>query len=139
MRVTEEVDALATFGIAPIDFLVVPRVVALFLMVPLLCLYSIVLGILGGAVVGVFMLGLSRQLYFDQTLRSLSLPDLYGGLFHAAVYGLLVGITGCLRGIRCGNDAAAVGAATTSAVVTGVVAIVVADGILAVVFNALGI
>jgi len=139
MKVTEEVDALATFGISPIDFLVVPRVVALFLMVPLLCLYSIVLGILGGAVVGVFMLGLSRQLYFDQTLRSLSLPDLYGGLFHGVVYGLLVGITGCLRGMRCGNDAAAVGAATTSAVVTGVVAIVVADGILAVVFNVLGI
>lgn len=139
MKVTEEIDALATFGISPIDFLVVPRVVALSLMVPLLCLYSMVLGILGGALVGVFMLGISPHLYFDQTVQRLSLPDLYGGVFRGAVYGLLVGITGCLRGMRCGKDAAAVGAATTSAVVTGVVAIVVADGILAVVFNALGI
>ena len=112
---------------------------ALFLKVPFLCLYSMLLGILGGAVVGVFMLGLSPNLYFDQTIRSLSLSDLYGGVFRGAVYGILVGLTGCLRGMRCGSDAAAVGAATTSAVVTGVVAIVVADGILAVIFNALGI
>ena len=139
MRVTEEVDALSTFGISPVDFLVVPRVVALAVMVPVLCLYSMLLGILGGALVGVFMLRLSPHLYFDQTIRSLSIDDLYGGVFHGAVYGLLVGITGCLRGMRCGRDAAAVGAATTSAVVTGVVAIVVADGILAVVFSALGI
>jgi phospholipid/cholesterol/gamma-HCH transport system permease protein len=139
MKVTEEIDALATFGISPIEFLVVPRVVALSLMVPFLCLYSMLLGILGGAVVGVFMLGLSPHLCIDQTIRSLSLSDLYGGVFRGAVYGLLVGLTGCLRGMRCGSDAAAVGAATTSAVVTGIVAIVVADGILAVIFNALGI
>jgi len=139
MKVTEEIDALATFGISPVDFLVVPRVVALFLMVPFLCLYSMVLGVLGGGLVGVSMLGLSPHLYFDQTIRALSLSDLYGGVFRGAVYGLLVGITGCLRGMQCGKDAAAVGTATTSAVVTGVVAIVVADGILAVVFNALGI
>jgi len=139
MKVTEEIDALATFGISPIDFLVLPRVVALFLMVPFLCLYSMVLGILGGALVGVCMLGLSPHLYVDQTIRALSLSDLWGGVFRGALYGILVGITGCLRGMRCGRDAAAVGAATTSAVVTGVVAIVLADGILAVVFNALGI
>jgi phospholipid/cholesterol/gamma-HCH transport system permease protein len=139
MKVTEEIDALATFGISPMDFLVVPRVVALFLMTPFLCLYSMVLGILGGSLVGIFMLGLSPHLYLDQTIRALSLSDLWGGVFRGALYGILVGITGCLRGMRCGRDAAAVGAATTSAVVTGVVAIVVADGILAVVFNALGI
>jgi phospholipid/cholesterol/gamma-HCH transport system permease protein len=98
-----------------------------------------VLGILGGSLVGIFMLGLSPHLYLDQTIRALSLSDLWGGVFRGALYGILVGITGCLRGMRCGRDAAAVGAATTSAVVTGVVAIVVADGILAVVFNALGI
>jgi phospholipid/cholesterol/gamma-HCH transport system permease protein len=139
MKVTEEIDALATFGISPIDFLVVPRVVALLLMVPFLCLYSMVLGILGGSLVGIYMLGLSPNLYLDQTIRALSLADLWGGIFRGAVYGVLVGITGCLRGMRCGRDAAAVGAATTSAVVTGIVAIVVADGLLAVVFNGLGI
>jgi phospholipid/cholesterol/gamma-HCH transport system permease protein len=139
MKVTEEIDALKTFGIPEIDFLVLPRVVALFLMTPFLCLYSIVLGCLGGAIVGIGMLGLSPQLYVDQSLRALELVDLYGGLFRGVVYGLLVGLTGCLRGMRCGNDAAAVGQATTSAVVSALVAIIVADGIIAVVFNALGI
>jgi len=108
-------------------------------MVPFLCLYSMVLGILGGSLVGIYMLGLSPNLYLDQTIRALSLTDLWGGVFRGAVYGILVGIAGCLRGMRCGRDAAAVGAATTSAVVTGIVAIVVADGLLALVFNGLGI
>jgi phospholipid/cholesterol/gamma-HCH transport system permease protein len=139
MKVTEEIDALTTFGISVVDFLVLPRVVALFLMTPFLCLYAIVLGCLGGALVGVGMLGLSPRLYLDQTLRAVELSDLYGGVFRSAVYGLLVGLIGCLRGMRCGNDAAAVGEATTGAVVTALVAIVVADGILAVVFNVLGI
>jgi phospholipid/cholesterol/gamma-HCH transport system permease protein len=139
MKVTEEIDALQTFGISVVDFLVLPRVVALFLMTPVLCLYSIVLGCLGGALVGVGMLGLSGRLYFDQTLRALELSDLFGGVFHSIVYGLLVGLIGCLRGMRCGSDAAAVGEATTSAVVSALVAIVVADGVMAVVFNALGI
>jgi phospholipid/cholesterol/gamma-HCH transport system permease protein len=139
MKVTEEIDALETFGIPKIDFLVLPRVVALFLMTPFLCLYAIVLGCLGGAIVGIGMLGLSPQLYIDQSLRSVQLSDLYGGLFRGVVYGLLVGVTGCLRGMRAGNDAAAVGQAATSAVVTALVAIIVADGIIAVLFNALGI
>jgi phospholipid/cholesterol/gamma-HCH transport system permease protein len=139
MKVTEEIDALQTFGISVVDFLVLPRVVALFLMTPFLCLYSIVLGCLGGALVGVGMLGLSARLYFDQTLRALEMKDLFSGVFHSVVYGLLVGLVGCLRGMRSGDDAAAVGEATTSAVVSALVAIVVADGIFAVVFNALGI
>ncbi|HTF91174.1 MAG TPA: ABC transporter permease [Planctomycetota bacterium] len=139
MKVTEEIDALSTFGLSPMEFLVVPRIVALFLMTPFLCLYSMVLGICGGAMVGVGMLGLSPQLYLDQTLESLQMLDLYGGVFRSAVYGVLIGITACLRGMRCGNDAAAVGEATTSAVVTALVVIVIADGVMAVVFNALGI
>lgn len=139
MKVTEEVDALKTFGISTVDFLVLPRVLALFVMMPFLCLYSMVLGILGGAIVGVGMLGLSRQLYLDQTLQAVTLSDLYGGLFHGAVYGLLIGIIGCRRGLNCGNDAGAVGEATTSAVVTALVAIVVADGLMAVIFDALGV
>ena len=139
MKVTGEIDALTTFGISAVDFLVVPRVVAMFLMMPILCLYSVVLGCVGGAMVGVGMLGISPRLYLDQTLDSLELVDLNGGLFHGCVYGFLIGITGCLRGMQSGRDAAAVGDATTSAVVTSIVAIIVADGILAVLFNALGI
>jgi phospholipid/cholesterol/gamma-HCH transport system permease protein len=139
MKVTEEIDALTTFGISPIDFLVVPRIVALFLMMPILCLYGSVLGCVGGALVGVGLLDLSPQLYLDQTVDSLSFSDLYGGLFRGTVYGVIIGVTGCLRGMRCGNDAAAVGRATTSAVVTAIVAIIVADGVIAVLFDAMGV
>lgn len=139
MTVTEEVDALTTFGISAVDFLVLPRIVALVLMTPFLVLYAIVLGIGGGAIVGVGMLDVSAELYFDQTLSALSLTDLWGGLFRGSVYGVLIAIIGCLRGMQCGNNAAAVGEATTSAVVTTLVAIVVADGVLAVLFNLIGI
>ncbi len=139
MKITEEVDALVTFGIPPIEFLVLPRMLALCLMMPLLCLYADILGILGGALVGSGLLGLSAKLYWQQTLSALSLEDLLVGLFKAGVYGVLVAVSGCLRGMQCSGSAAAVGAAATSAVVTGIVAIIVADGIFAVVFDALGI
>jgi phospholipid/cholesterol/gamma-HCH transport system permease protein len=139
MKVTEESDALTTFGISTMDFLVMPRIVALFVMTPFLCLYAIMLGILGGALVGLGMLDVSPRLYFDQTVQAIELVDLWGGLFRGAVYGALIAITGCMRGMQCGTNAAAVGAATTSAVVTAIVAIVVADGVMAVLFNILGI
>jgi len=139
MTVTEEVDALTTFGISAMDFLVLPRIVALVLMTPFLVLYAIVLGIGGGAIVGVGMLDISPELYFDQTLSALTLTHLWGGLFRGSVYGVLIAVIGCLRGMQCGNNAAAVGQATTSAVVSTLVMIVVADGVLAVLFNLLGI
>ena len=138
MKVTEEIDALVTFGIPPIEFLVLPRMIALCLMMPLLCMYANLLGILGGAIVGSLM-GLSSELYWQQTLSALSLADLLVGLFKAAVYGVLVAVSGCLRGMQASGSASAVGAATTSAVVTSIVAIIVADGLFAVVCNALGI
>jgi phospholipid/cholesterol/gamma-HCH transport system permease protein len=108
-------------------------------MMPFLCLYAIVLGILGGGLVGVGMFGLARQMYFTQTLEALTTTDLWGGLFRGLVYGLLIGLVGCRRGLEAGGDAGAVGQATTSAVVNAIVAIVVADGVMAVVFDALGL
>lgn len=132
MKVTEEVDALVTFGIPPIDFLVLPRMLALCLMMPLLCLYADILGILGGALVGSGVFGISARLYWQQTLSAVSLSDLMVGLSKASVYGLLVAVTGCRRGLQTSGSAAAVGASTTSAVVTAIVAIIVADGMFAV-------
>ena len=139
MKVTEEVDALVTFGIPPIDFLVLPRMLALCLMMPLLCLYADILGILGGALVGSGVFGLSPRLYWQQTLSAVSLSDLLVGLSKASVYGFLVAITGCRRGLQTSGSAAAVGAATTSAVVTAIVAIIVADGLFAVLCDLLEI
>jgi phospholipid/cholesterol/gamma-HCH transport system permease protein len=139
MKVTQEVDALSTMGISPLDFLVLPRMIALCVMMPLLCLYSDCLGILGGAAVGTGMLKLPLLVYYHQTAGAVHIADLVGGVFKASVYGVLIAISGCLRGMQCGNSSSAVGDAATSAVVTGIVFIISACGIFAVVFYALGI
>jgi phospholipid/cholesterol/gamma-HCH transport system permease protein len=139
MKVTQEIDALSTMGISPLDFLVLPRMIALCLMMPLLCLYSDCLGILGGLVVGTGMLKLPLLVYYHQTAGAVHIADLIGGVFKASVYGVLIAISGCLRGMQCGNSSSAVGDAATSAVVTGIVFIISACGIFSVVFYALGI
>jgi len=139
MKVTQEIDAFTTMGFSPLEFLVLPRVIALVLMMPLLCLYSDFVGVLGGAAIGVGMLNLSWTTYFRETSNAISLMDVFGGVFKSSIYGVLIALSGCLRGIQCGNSSSAVGDAATSAVVTGIVAIVVACGIFAVVFYVLGI
>jgi len=139
MRVNEEIDALTTMGISPIDFLVLPRMLALVVMLPLLCLYADLLGILGGLVVGVGMLDLGLVQYVVQTREALAPMDFVLGLIKSAAYGVLVAIAGCLRGMQCGNSSAAVGTAATSAVVTSIVWIVVASAILTLIYDALGV
>ncbi len=138
MTVGEEIDALRTSGFSPMDFLVLPRMLALVLMVPLLGLYADLLGILGGAFVAVSSFDLGFAQYYDQTLAALSLQQFALGLFKAAVFGVLVALAGCLRGMQCGRSAAAVGEAATSAVVTGIVWIIVVDAMLTVVYDILG-
>jgi len=139
MKVTQEIDALTTMGISPLEFLVLPRVLALVLMMPLLCLYADFVGIIGGAFVGVSMLELAARSYFQETISTLTFTNLLGGLVKATVYGALIGVAGCLRGFQCGTSSSAVGDATTQAVVTSIVMVVVACGIFAVVFNVLKI
>ena len=139
MQVTQETDALTTMGISPLDFLVLPRMLALCLMMPLLCLYSDFLGILGGAAVGTTMLHLPLRLYYEQTIHAVHIKDLLGGVFKASIYGVLIAISGCLRGLQSGNSSSAVGDAATSAVVTGIVFIISACGVFAVMFYLLGI
>ena len=139
MTVNEEIDALRTMGISPIDFLVVPRILALILMMPLLVLYADLMGILGGAFVGITMFDIGIYEYFRQTRSAIDLFDVFGGMFKGLVYGAIVAISGCLRGMECGRSSAAVGVATTSAVVTGIVFIVVACAVLTVIYNALDI
>jgi phospholipid/cholesterol/gamma-HCH transport system permease protein len=139
MKVTQELDAFTTMGFSPLEFLVLPRVIALVLMMPLLCLYSDFVGVMGGAVIGVGMLDLSWTTYFRETVNAINLTGLFGGVFKSSAYGVLIALAGCLRGIQCGNSSSAVGDAATSAVVTGIVAIVAACGVFAVVFYVLGI
>jgi phospholipid/cholesterol/gamma-HCH transport system permease protein len=124
MQVNEEIDALKTMGFSPTEFLVLPRMVALFLMMPLLCLT---------------MLDLGLMQYYLQTKQAVHLNNLWIGLVMSAVFGVLVAFSGCLRGIQCGRSASAVGEATTSAVVTGIVSIIVATAVINVICNVLGI
>jgi phospholipid/cholesterol/gamma-HCH transport system permease protein len=139
MTVNEEIDALSTMGVSPMEFLVLPRMLALMLMMPLLCLYADLMGVLGGFIVGVGMLDLGVVEYYNMTKASVSLNNLWIGLFHSAVFGILVALSGCLRGMQCGRSASAVGDAATSAVVTGIVSIIVATAIITIICNALGI
>jgi len=130
MQVNEEIDALETMGISPVDFLVLPRMIALIIMMPLLCLYADLMGILGGLIVGVGMLGINPIEYLNRTQETLTLTTLCIGLFHSAVFGVLVALAGCLRGMQCGRSASDVGYAATSAVVTGIISIIVATAII---------
>jgi phospholipid/cholesterol/gamma-HCH transport system permease protein len=139
MKVTQEIDAFTTIGLQPDEFLVLPRVIALVLMMPLLCLYADLIGVLGGAVVGTGMLDIPLTTYLQETRKAVTLGHLFGGVFKSTVYGVLIALCGCLRGLQCGKSSSAVGDAATSAVVTGIVAIVVACGVFAVAFYVLGI
>jgi phospholipid/cholesterol/gamma-HCH transport system permease protein len=139
MQVNEEVDALITMGISPMEFLVVPRMLALIVMMPLLCLYAILVGILGGLVVGAGMFDISFTEYMEQTRLALNLTHFGVGIAKSVIFGVLVAIAGCLQGMECGRSASAVGDAATSAVVTSIVLIVVTDGIFAVVSTIIGI
>jgi len=139
MQVNEEIDALNTLGVPPIDFLVMPRMIALALMMPLLTLYANLMGIIGGMIVGVFGLDLSFVQYYNETKSAVGFNDLWIGLFSGFVFGVLVATAGCMRGMQCGRSASAVGEATTSAVVTGIVSIVVSTAIITVICNVLGI
>jgi len=138
MTVNEEIDALRTLGISPTEFLVLPRMLALTLMMPLLCLYADFMGIFGGGIVGAFMLDIAPSQYINETILAVHLSDVLQGVIKSAAFGVLVALAGCLRGMQCGRSSEAVGATTTSAVVTAIVWIIVTDAVFAVVFNALG-
>jgi len=139
MQVNQEIDALKTLGISPMEFLVLPRMLALALMMPLLCLYANVMGILGGMVVGVGMLDIGLIQYFNETAKAVNLWNLGIGIFSGIVFGVIVALSGCMRGMQCGRSASAVGGAATSAVVTAIVGIILSTAVITVICNLLGI
>ncbi len=139
MQGNEEVDALRTMALEPMDFLVLPRVLALIMMAPFLVMYADIMGILGGAAVGANLPGVTLTQYVNRSSEALTLGGFAGGIFKGTVYAALVAIAGCMRGMQCGRSAAAVGGATTSAVVTGIVYVIAAAALLTMVFHVLGI
>lgn len=139
MQVNEEIDALKTLGIKISDYLVTPRLVSLVVTIPFLTLLADALGILGGAVVGVSFLDLSSSSYFDYSIKALSLKNILVGLMHSVVYGIIISLCGCYEGLNAGRDADSVGKATTGAVVTALVWMIVATGVLTVILEEMGI
>lgn len=139
MKVNQETDAFRTFQFSPIEFLVLPRMLALLFMMPLLTVFSNLAGIVGGLLIGVFMLDLSFLEYWNQTVNSLTLTNCAVGVTKSFFFGIIVAVTGCFNGMRCENNAAGVGKATTKAVVSGIMSIVAADAVFAVLFNILKI
>jgi phospholipid/cholesterol/gamma-HCH transport system permease protein len=139
MNATEEIDALRTAAIPPMEFLVLPRILALIIMLPLLTVYANVMGMAGGALLATSLLDVELLQYTVQKREAVGLADLATGLIKAGAYGVIVAVSGCLRGLQCGRTAAEVGDATTSAVVTSIVFIVVCSATLTVLFQILGI
>jgi phospholipid/cholesterol/gamma-HCH transport system permease protein len=139
MNVNQEIEAFVTMGIPAMEFLVVPRMLALCVMMPLLCLYADLIAILGGATVAVGMLGQSPLQYWVETRHAIGFTNIGLGIGKSIVFGALIALAGCLRGMRSGRDAAAVGEAATSAVVLAITWIIATDGLFAVICDLVGI
>lgn len=130
MKVTEEIDALRTLGISPIDFLVLPRLIALALMLPLLVIYADFVGIFGGMLVSTFMLGVPYEQFLSGIKVAVQAPSFYLGVIKGVVFGITVAMAGCQRGLQAGKGSDAVGVAATTAVVTGITLIIFFNAII---------
>lgn len=139
MQVNEEIDALHTLGVSPTEFLVLPRLIALVCMMPLLTIYADLMGILGGLIVGIGMLDLHMSEYIFATKRSLSVANIWIGIVHGTLFGVVIAICGCYHGMRCGRSALAVGVATTAAVVSSIVSLILVTAFVTVMCNWIGV
>ncbi len=138
MQTNEEIDAITTMGISPIEFLVVPRMLALFVMMPLLTIYADLLGIIGGGIVAGGM-GITPLQYINQAETAVSFTHFFVGMIKGLVFAVLIAVAGCRSGINSGRSSAAVGQAATEAVVTAIVYLIVADAAINILFQQLGI
>ncbi len=136
MQASEEIAAFRVLGINPVEYLVLPRVIALFFMLPLLTLYANFCGMLGGMVV-VTSMDISFEQYYNMTIRSINMPNFSSGLIKSFFFAILIAWAGCFRGMISGRSAQAVGDATTSAAVLSITLIVIADAVFAVLFDAI--
>ena len=140
MKLNEEIDSLRTFGISPMEFLIVPRTLSLLFMIPLLTIYADVVGILGGLVVGTVVMDFSVIHYFEQTQVALhSMWEIYSGLLKSVVFGLIIGLVGCYKGLHSGNDSSSLGRAVTASVVVAITLIVIIDAMFEVSFSYLNL
>lgn len=138
MKLTEEIDAMRTIGVSPMDVLVVPRVLAAVLMMPLLGFYASVVGIIGGATIAALTLGIPFMTFLVRIQEVVPLYDLYVGLLKAPVFGMIVALAGCYQGMQVKGNAEEVGLRTTKAVVQAIFAVIVLDAFFAIFFSELG-
>ncbi len=125
MRVSEEIDALEAMSIDPIRFLVMPRVVAMFIMAPVLTVFADIIGVLGGAIVGYYQVGVTYAAYYESVFDALVLTDINSSVIKAMVYGVLIAVVGCGRGLRAQTSAEGVGKATKDSVVASFILILI--------------
>jgi phospholipid/cholesterol/gamma-HCH transport system permease protein len=139
MNANEELDALRTFGISVIDFLITPRIIAMTLMMPFLCIFADFFGIIGGLVAAIPSMDVTVAKYISQTQHAVTLRDVLIGVTKCTSFGIIISATGCFYGLRCGRDAASVGSATTSSVVASITFIIIADAIYALILSLFGL
>lgn len=135
MKVAEEIDALRTMGVPPVDYLVLPRVLGLSIMTPLMVIYSNALGIFGGMLVSLIKLNMPVQTYTQEIFLNIDATDIVSGLLKSSVFGMIIAYSGCLRGMNCDTSSTGVGRATTSAVVTSLLLIIIFNSIFAVIYS----
>jgi phospholipid/cholesterol/gamma-HCH transport system permease protein len=138
MQTNEEIDAITTMGISPIEFLVLPRLLALIVIMPLLTIYADLLGIVGGGIVAGGM-GITPLQYINEGLTAVTGTHIGVGLLKSVVFAALIAIAGCRSGINSGRSSAAVGQAATEAVVTSIVYLIIADAAINIIFQQIGI
>ena len=130
MKISEEIDAFSTLGVSPIDHLVLPRMLGLFVMMPLLAIYADFIGIAGGMIVAMTLLDLSPTQFMGGLLAVVTLSDGLLGVFKATTFGVIIGLAGCMKGLQTGSDAGAVGRSATSAVVLGITLIILVNAVI---------
>lgn len=138
MRLTEEVDAMRTIGIDPIDTLVLPRMLALILLMPLLVFYASLLALLGGVIFGWLSLDIPIDTFLARMRTTITINDFLVGMIKAPVFGMIIAVAGCFEGMQVSGDAASVGERTTISVVESIFMVIVLDAFFAVFFSAIG-
>jgi len=139
MQVNEEVDALKTMGIPPSDFLVLPRFLALVLTMPFLTMWADFMGMIGGGTVSILMLDIVPQEYIKYSVNAFGLDNFLVGIFHGLIFGCVIALCGCYYGVNCGRNADSVGVATTKAVVSAIVWMIVMTGIITLMCEVIGV
>ena len=130
MRVTEQIDALTVMALNPVKYLIVPRVLASFLMLPILTVIADFIGVVGAYIVGVEMLGINEGTFMARMVKYVQLDDIYNGLVKAACFGVILATVSCYKGFNTKGGAEGVGRATTQAVVMSSITILIADYVL---------